>query len=378
MIRARTHFGASGCDPSQTNSCVQSPDIPSVTVTAPRLPPGGSYGSFTTIPGELFPGMPNSPFLAGGEHAPSFVPYVPLIRPPVHQGTPTPPRYVPEPIVRGPPFVGTPMAEPPPPADLPGLGLAPFLQGLALFAFPSELAPSYLDESQLNPARSSEFGPPEIDRFGGLRNPFDIISDLYHALTDNLKPTPQPQHEYGFATGLGANAEGLSYFVPSLIPRAIELPEVVVTGRPAPAAHPFPLGDPFAPPAESPGDEGLRIGEGFAKPKAPPRPETPVKPAKPGQVAHPETPFQFKPFDPFKPEPEPQPQPEKIGQPDEVIVGQARKPTPNDCGCTPPTDKKKKKEEDKKREPRAICYQGTYIERAKGLLKYRRKQIPCR
>jgi len=284
------------------------------------------------------------------------------------------------PIVRGPPFVGTPMPPPElPPAEVPGLGLSPFLLGLS-FLQPSSTAPPYLDESALNPARASgynaPFGPPEIDRFGGLRNPFDIIADLYHALTDNLKPTPQPAHEYGYATGIGTDLEGLTYFAPSVIPRIEPLQEVVVTApRPKPAPGLVTIGDPFAPVhIEQPGDAITKPGVGSVKP------ETPTKPKPPSRAlpTKPVTPFKFYPFDPFKPEPLPQPEPQ--GQPPGPDVMAPEKGAPankNDCGCTP-SDNKKKKEDKKKHEPRAVCYQGTYIERANGLLKYRRKQIPCR
>jgi hypothetical protein len=41
----------------------------------------------------------------------------------------------------------------------------------------------------------------------------------------------------------------------------------------------------------------------------------------------------------------------------------------SDCSC------KKKKPKPKK--PRTVCYKGSYQEKAKGLLKFRREQIPC-
>jgi hypothetical protein len=47
--------------------------------------------------------------------------------------------------------------------------------------------------------------------------------------------------------------------------------------------------------------------------------------------------------------------------------------------CTPtkpkPEDQKKKKQQKKKR---TVCYRGVYYERASGLTKFRREQIPCR
>lgn len=50
---------------------------------------------------------------------------------------------------------------------------------------------------------------------------------------------------------------------------------------------------------------------------------------------------------------------------------QPRLPTDADsCSCA-------KKKPKKKREPRAVCYRGTYTETSKSLRKVRREQIPC-
>jgi hypothetical protein len=41
-----------------------------------------------------------------------------------------------------------------------------------------------------------------------------------------------------------------------------------------------------------------------------------------------------------------------------------------DCRCPKPKPKRKK-------QPRTVCYRGSYRERAKGLIKRRRERIPC-
>jgi hypothetical protein len=50
------------------------------------------------------------------------------------------------------------------------------------------------------------------------------------------------------------------------------------------------------------------------------------------------------------------------------------KPSDPRCNCPQCDDRKKKP---KKRQPRDVCYKGTYYERSKGITKYRREQIPC-
>jgi len=42
------------------------------------------------------------------------------------------------------------------------------------------------------------------------------------------------------------------------------------------------------------------------------------------------------------------------------------------CNCPKP-----KKDKKRKRKPRSICYAGSYRERANGLTKRKREQIPC-
>lgn len=60
-------------------------------------------------------------------------------------------------------------------------------------------------------------------------------------------------------------------------------------------------------------------------------------------------------------------------QPEPLPIGKPTKPDTTDCQCTKP-DKKDKK----KRKTRDVCHTGTYVELKNGLLKYRRREIPCR
>jgi len=43
------------------------------------------------------------------------------------------------------------------------------------------------------------------------------------------------------------------------------------------------------------------------------------------------------------------------------------------CSCSEKKEKKKKN----KRKDRSVCYRGTYVEKARGLLKTRRERVPC-
>lgn len=55
-------------------------------------------------------------------------------------------------------------------------------------------------------------------------------------------------------------------------------------------------------------------------------------------------------------------------------IGETPPPVKEDqCSCSEKKEKKKKS----KRKDRSICYRGTYVEKARGLLKTRRERVPC-
>lgn len=116
-------------------------------------------------------------------------------------------------------------------------------------------------------------------------------------------------------------------------------PEPFAPGVPSPGIVPAPAPFPIASPAPAP------------KPYAPPVPRPELAPS-PG-------------LQPWTPplnelQPQPQPQPSTASDP---------------CNCGDKKDSKKKK---KKPRDRAVCYRGTYVEKARGLSKRRRERIDCR
>jgi len=51
--------------------------------------------------------------------------------------------------------------------------------------------------------------------------------------------------------------------------------------------------------------------------------------------------------------------------------------TPSKTGNCKCDDKKPKEQKKKKRQPRAICYRGTYTQRSKGIIYRKKEQVPC-
>lgn len=132
-------------------------------------------------------------------------------------------------------------------------------------------------------------------------------------------------------------------------------PYTPVIGRPyvdTPVV-PYVPGDPYSPgdiPRESPPYVPPRIADPFAPPEVftPTEPKTPLAPPKfdiPVDLLYPDTYV-----------------PRVLDQPEDA----------DSCNCN---DKKKKKK--KKREPRSVCYRGTYFETRSGLTKHRIEEVPC-
>lgn len=203
------------------------------------------------------------------------------------------------------------------------------------------------------PLPSVDLGSGTLIRALSLPNPFnnpDYQPDPY------AEPTPAP------VPYIVPNPAGLPYGNPFEAP----LPEVRVIGQPfrAPGLVPNPMLQPY--PFPEPGT--------FPAPQATPR-ATPIPRAQPfaaprlspyvPKLARPFLPVPFRSVSPLG-SPDVQPEPRPIGRP--------TKPDTTDCQCTK-SDKDKDK---KKRKKRTVCHEGTYIELSNGLLKYRRKEIPCR
>lgn len=146
---------------------------------------------------------------------------------------------------------------------------------------------------------------------------------------------------------------------------------VTVVGRPVPRPQPFPL--PLAPPAFVPGLNAPGVFPGpLGSPLTLPSPNpAPVTSPRPRPLPNPSTrpggspgpgggvgtgPKPAAPIIPltgFQPQPLPLPNPEAA----------------NPC--------KSPKKQKKKREPRSVCYRGTYTEKANGLIKHRKEKVPC-
>lgn len=169
-----------------------------------------------------------------------------------------------------------------------------------------------------------------------------------------------------------------------------DLPEVVVTSpRPRPFPAPAPLPGPSFSPTGAPnlGDVPINRGspETARRPVAPPKPKPVGAPnVLPQPVANPFT--DPVPFPAPAPRPRPGPSsptprpPEVISFPAPNAPGNPQldplpepQPVPEEDPCAEQKSKKKKKRSD-----RAVCYKGTYIERAKGITKKRRVRVDCR
>jgi hypothetical protein len=199
------------------------------------------------------------------------------------------------------------------------------------------------------PLPKVSLGTGTLIRALSLPNPFnnpDYSPDPY------AEPAPIP------VPYIVPNPAGLPYGYPFEAP----LPEVRVVGTPARAPNLAPAPQ-FVSPLVQP--FGLPAPDVIANPFVSPRSNTkPVSVPRSG-LARPFLPSQFTPPSPLA----------DIGPQEEPLPRtKPTKPDTQDCQCSP--NKKDKKKE--KREPRDVCHTGTYVELKNGLLKYRRKEIPCR
>jgi hypothetical protein len=367
VIRFDTHYG--GCESSATGGS----DCPTVIVTGtPFRPP--------------LPGVPGGGFLLGSSRGNlPYVPFAPPHPPTFPETLPVPPHKRPPP-----PKPPAPIGEPPPSEPpygsydedvLKGKGSAweKFLEGVFDFAkilknpkflmaanaadmiftnvadvglpweVESQRVTQGLEIPSLNePIPYPTFGQATLITGLSLPNPFnnpDYSPDPY------AEPTPAP------VPYIVPNPAGLPYGNPFEAP----LPEVRVIGTPAraPGLAPAPgLVSPVIQPF------GLPSPDVIANPFVSPRTNTkPVSVPRSG-LARPFLPTGYAPPSPFAdfgPQTEPLPRTKPT------------KPDTQDCQCSP-----NKKDKKKKREPREVCHEGTYVELKNGLLKYRRKEIPCR
>lgn len=361
---------------------------PLCTVTIPGDQAPGQYPGTNQPP--FYPGfdLPDEPGSPGTPppipaHAPSFpTPHFQRPLPPV--AAPAPPPAPPKP-----PPPSTPVGEPPPDepayseynpqvfeeiaAEAEAAGKAAAWAELAgklftfvgrygglIYAAGSDVINLLTYSADLGPAAATEAALVEANlaRFPPGRLPYaDPIS---YAVTVPPGDFPIP------------NAPGL----PNTVVAPTDIPTVVVTApRTQPSLAPLPLVAPVLVPGaldfgRLPGVQpsarpGLRPAYGFAPevgrltavaPQTPtrlrPRVGLPHVGLLPGDYLHPSMP----------PVPQTQPQP------------QPTKPTQDDCVSQLPPKKKKQQ----KKHPRSVCWRGTYEERANGLLKYRKEQIPCR
>jgi hypothetical protein len=188
---------------------------------------------------------------------------------------------------------------------------------------------------------------------------------------------------------------------PARNPSPVGVPDLIEFPRPdvweiAPRA-PVPDASPYvAPPTPFP-DFWPEIGPRPVDPRPELRPEVRPSP-KPGDLANPLLSPGFQPFPfgaPFpvpaprappasRPTPKPTPRPDAFFEPFGDPYGAPLDPLSDPggrldadrCNCPKPTKPKQKKP--KKREPRTQCRQGTYTQRAKGIIYTPRRTIPCR
>jgi len=168
---------------------------------------------------------------------------------------------------------------------------------------------------------------------------------------------------------------GLPFDLPYGIPSTVPLP----SGAPRPAARPSlrPTTDP---------DTGIKA-DPLNDPLAAPRPNIePLPRANPKPESRPTLDPLALPFDPLLPNRnfDARPVPGDVTNDliDKVLAGNPEPdaapepaPNPDKCNCEGGGKKKKKKKKDKP--PRAVCWQGTYTQRARGISYARRKQVPC-
>lgn len=382
---------------TQPNWVEVTPDLPTVVVTAPRpLPPVSPIETFESprdFEGYTYnpqTGTPYPPvwqmndqeyadFLGGGDAA-----YEEMWAD-RHPDEPMP-GPGPDPLVVDESFVLPISLLYPAVGTLATLGTV-LLGGLGALFLPTPTAPRELDEAPTPPKPPRRNPTPEAE-------PDDKIPFLWPSVPEFTEPGPFP-----FALPVPRPGDMLDYNPrvrrvlpisddPGVFADPAGLPDFPMPEpfpkpgtRPLPVPDRFtpdPLGDPFAPPIVDPRrptqpfpdipfdpwidtpvpdtlappkvDAPPRIGDPFAPPGFDPTMPTPGFPYAPPGIT----------FDPFTP---------PIDAPLPKFDGDKA----DKCNCAETKRKKKKK----KQQSRTICYEGHYVEHARGLTKVRGKQIPC-
>lgn len=280
-----------------------------------------------------------------------------------------------------------------PPVVLPALtaGVASLLGGLFALVFPTPIGggdlpppgkppdaapdplepPNWEDISQPRPG--VDYGDPV--RFPGLPIPSippelpvvelpeflinpPAVSPRPYVPTIELPYAPGPHDYTQFGdpgSGLGAPPRSPDRItdLPGETLEPVATPERRPVPRPTDDPAPFLFDAPFADP----------FGDAVGDPAAPSPFDAPpgTSPRAPDRFAIPT------PFDPLGPSLDLIPDPLSTPLPPKDTP-----PIEAGCGC-----KKKPKKKAKERPPRAVCWRGTYVQRAKGISYTRREQVPC-
>lgn len=147
-------------------------------------------------------------------------------------------------------------------------------------------------------------------------------------------------------------------------PQTLDEPLRVAEPQPLPQPFPAPTGAPQATPFPVGSPLRVSLPDPFSLPLVEPynRPKPGVRSLRPPRARAIDNPYQV-------------PQTDRPGltafQRDTLPSGLTN-PARGDCSCPGKSSKPKKK-----RKPRNECYEGTYRENAKGLLKFRKRKIPC-
>lgn len=208
-----------------------------------------------------------------------------------------------------------------------------------------------------------------------LTNPYDPRTgdldtrpgdELSPAISRPRSPLPvaAPSRAPSRSPGPGVVPFALPFATPTPIGLPFATPQAFPAPTPTPAPSPKPAPAPSPAPAPGPAPLPTPIPTALPSPTPSPQPRPSPRP-KPAPRGNPRPTPTGKPFvSPFsEPIPGPLTQPKKPGVPSQ----------PDVCDCV--TGKPKPK---KQRQPRSECWQGTYTEKANGLIKSRKERVPCR
>jgi len=346
---ANTAPGGGGSGGAGLADSPSDPDAPqTVTVVAPRQPAPPT--AIDAIRDAIF-GFGNylAGMFTGAAPAPKRAP--PRRRPPPRRSPPKkPPARPPDPRRRREPVKPPPRIIPrPPPAPrpptlprIPGLsGILPRIFGpIAAFLTPTEMGRSDLPvavlEREEELARQREFGQLQLQPLPVPIQSFPVETES--PLQEVTVSAPRP------ALDLAPLA------VPFLAPlgdvAALLPPSIAASPALSPSTNPFPFLRPSLAPSLSPAR--LQAPQPFVRPTVAPQPTSPLTP--PRTTVLPLPPLGF-----LSPLPN---------------LGPIPKEELDRCKCP-------KKKPAKKRQPRTVCYTGTYREFATGLTKIRKRKVTC-